>query len=146
MTELAKMSDIPSIPDIPNVIDNLTSSSATDALSANQGRVLKNLISARSDYKIAFGTITTSVNSSSSSSFNGSDTITIDYSGSGLKTAIGVAVNGVIYDSRNNAYNAIGCQVQSFNATSATVLLGYRAARSVSSNFTMYGNYMVIGT
>lgn len=44
VTELAKMSDIPSIPDIPDVIDNLTSSSTTDALSANQGRILKSLI------------------------------------------------------------------------------------------------------
>lgn len=44
VTELAKVSDIPEIPSIPSVIDNLTSSSTTNALSANQGRALKSLI------------------------------------------------------------------------------------------------------
>ena len=42
--ELATKSDIPSIPSIPSVIDNLTSSLTTAALSANQGRILKGLI------------------------------------------------------------------------------------------------------
>lgn len=44
--ELAKLSDIPETPDIPNVIDKLTSTSTIDALSANQGKVLKDLIDA----------------------------------------------------------------------------------------------------
>ena len=39
------MSDIPSIPDIPDVIDNLLSTSTVDALSANQGKVLSDMIS-----------------------------------------------------------------------------------------------------
>lgn len=38
VTELAKMSDI------PGIVDDLTSASTTDALSANQGNVLKELI------------------------------------------------------------------------------------------------------
>ena len=37
------LSDIPSIPSIPSVINNLTSTSTTDALSANQGKILKGL-------------------------------------------------------------------------------------------------------
>ena len=44
MVELAKKSDIPSVPSVPSVINNLTSTSTTDALSANQGKVLKGLI------------------------------------------------------------------------------------------------------
>ena len=38
------MSDIPSVPSVPAVIDSLTSSSTTDALSANQGRLLNEKI------------------------------------------------------------------------------------------------------
>ena len=55
VVELAKKSDIPSIPSVPSIIDNLTSSSTTAALSANQGRVLKSLIdSAGSGYTQTF--------------------------------------------------------------------------------------------
>lgn len=55
MVELAKKSDIPSIPSVPSVINNLASSSTTDALSANQGRILKSLIdSAGSGYTQSF--------------------------------------------------------------------------------------------
>ena len=41
VVEMAKKSDMPSV---PSVINNLTSSSTTDALSANQGKILKGLV------------------------------------------------------------------------------------------------------
>lgn len=41
--------DLSNKPTIPTVTDNLTSSSATDALSANQGRVLKGLVDAKAE-------------------------------------------------------------------------------------------------
>lgn len=55
------MSDIPSIPDIPDVIDNLTSGSTTDALSANQGRILNESVESlsRPNYTL-LGTYSTS--------------------------------------------------------------------------------------
>lgn len=49
---MAKKSDIPSIPSVPSVIDNLTSSSTTAALSANQGRVLNQKISSSSGVRL----------------------------------------------------------------------------------------------
>lgn len=61
VVELAKKSDIPSIPSVPSVINNLTSSSTTDALSANQGRILLNKINAlpTSPVLVAAGSIGT---------------------------------------------------------------------------------------
>ena len=52
---MADIPDIPKIPDVPDVIDNLVSPSTTDALSANQGRVLKSLIDSSSSIKYASG-------------------------------------------------------------------------------------------
>ena len=43
------------MPDVPDVIDNLVSSSTTDALSANQGRVLKSLIASSGSIKYTSG-------------------------------------------------------------------------------------------
>ena len=58
--ELAKLSDIPEMSDIPNVIDNLYSTPDTDALSANQCKVLKDIIdgmgSSRSELGSYIGT------------------------------------------------------------------------------------------
>ena len=63
---MSDVPDIPDMPDVPNVIDSLTSSSATDALSANQGRVLSNKIENLSNNafpftNVAYGTRTTNI-------------------------------------------------------------------------------------
>lgn len=42
-------SQITDFPTIPNVVDSLTSTSKTDSLSANQGKVLKGLVDGKSD-------------------------------------------------------------------------------------------------
>lgn len=85
VTELAKISDIPSIPDIPSVINSLTSSSTTDALSANQGQALKTLIdSVGSGLQVVFNDSASDYNSHSYEP-DSSDLIVISYSSGSVK-------------------------------------------------------------
>lgn len=74
------------------VIDNLTSGSSTDALSANQGRVLKGLV----DQKVDAGSLAAVATSGAYSDLIGKPTVDQTYDGTSANAQSGVAVKGAL--------------------------------------------------
>ena len=74
------------------VIDNLTSGSSTDALSANQGRVLKGLV----DQKVDEGSLAAVATSGAYSDLIGKPTVDQTYDGTSANAQSGVAVKGAL--------------------------------------------------
>lgn len=95
------------------------------------------------NYIIRAGSGTERLNSSTSSSFNGSDTFTVSFDQ--MNTVIGLVITGRLYDSRNGKYNPCGMCVQSINNNSATIACGYEVCFGTSWNPSVTYNYIVIG-
>lgn len=101
-----------------NVVDDLNSTSATDALSANQGRVLKNMIPSLNAKTTYVSTGNISANSSASNYFNlSSIKILTGFWSNNTSVVVNAYVNGTTVQWR--AFNI------STSAKSATVYFSY---------------------
>jgi len=97
-----------------------------------------------SNYIIRAGSGTASLNGSSASSFDGSDTFTVSFNS--VNNIIGLVINGRLYDSRNGRYNPCGLCVQSITNNSAVIACGYKVCFGTSWSPSVSYNYIVIGT
>jgi len=98
------------------VIDNLTSSSSTDALSANQGRVLKNLV----DQKVNSADLAQVATSGSFNDLDNKPVVDQTYDGTSANAQSGIAVKDAI-DTQNIHWidATLSSGQQSYNITNA---------------------------
>ena len=98
---------------ISSIVDNLNSTSATDALSANQGRVLKNSVNTKQDQLVSGVNIKT-INGSA---ITGSGNLTIQSGGGGTTYSAGsgitissdtISISNATWQTINNKYDKTG--------------------------------------
>lgn len=111
------------------VIDNLTSGSSTDALSANQGRVLKGLVDNKADTS-SLATVATSGDYDDLVDKPTIPTIAVGHSGTASTTAVRketITVNGTIHDVDGSVYMESTANAASFVFTNSDYILSTSA-------------------
>ena len=123
------------------VIDNLTSGSSTDALSANQGRVLKGLVDNKADAS-SLATVATSGSYSdlSSKPIIGTGSLVLDQNGGNVTTFSANATSNTAFSVRTDEWHTITGTVSSgqvsFNGIDDTGNNGYEVFFDITSSST----------
>lgn len=106
------------------VIDNLTSGSSTDALSANQGRVLKGLVDGKADSS-SLAAVATSGSYNDLSDKPTIPTVSVSHDGTASATTVRkqqITVSGTSYDVDGSMYMEATANSASFAFTNAAIL------------------------